>query len=330
MIVGLADVGMTLYEKFVIYDQIATITGYVKRGEALLYPESSAQLQAEPEKASVILKLRTLLDDSCTDIDQGMKGYFTGANIRLDSAVIIADQNGESARSSGIWAAVCKGADAAPDPLKATIGLLSVNELCAQTGAEQLYDILQSDPEAEIRLTVYGSNGYAIIPGTIEVRNQTGTSLGTIVLQEIPDGYQRIEAKDVYIYNTYSGNEFNWTDESLAAQMSLVYRGERKVDKLAAQAQNALTTGTVQGRQRTDSNGNTVIEKVLPGFGTLTVRRVAMTQQYTMVVVEELSYLGSVVLYAGLVTVIWTILYGTICIVRSRKNTADQDRKSED
>ena len=299
----------TLFVKEVIYDQLGILTNYVQKADSLLYPEEYVKTMDKPEKISAVLKLRTLLDDNFVDFDRGIKGDLVCTNIKIDTAVLFSVKDGDSDLSDGVWSAVCKENNGQMSTLEDTVGLLCVNDLCEMEYASQLYDVLKANPDAKAKLDSYAMKGYIIVPVSITVIDADGNEIAQLECKDVPDGYEKIEADDIYIYNVYGDNEFDRADECLYTEMELAYRGEREVDKIANDTQQQINNGSESG------STNDITWR----FGKFTAKNVGVSENYSMVMVQEISYVKSAVLYVFLWGLVWTAVFWLVVLSKRRE-----------
>lgn len=290
---------VSLFMKIMLSSVLFSFPYYVEKAETLLYPEDYVKTLDHPEKIAAVLKMRTFLDDSCTEFHQGILNDFSCTNFKIDTAVLFSSEKGESDLSDGLWQTVCKENQGQFDPLEDTVGLLSVNDLCEMKGASQLWEVLKTNPNARVRLDSYGMKGFIVLPVSMTVIGDDGREILQIQCQDAPDDYEVLKAEDIFVYNAYVTDEYMTTDESLYAQMDLVYRGEREVDRVAR-------TRLAQLAEEKASSGK---REFTWGFGTFTSTVVGISDGDLMVIVQKITYTRSVVLYAILLGLVWTIFF---------------------
>lgn len=307
VIVLLANVAATLFTKYFIEKQLVDMTCYVKRADTLLFMGDVTGNNESSNNISPRLKLRTLLDDGYVDVDQGIKGLFVCANPKIDTSVKFSSKSGESDLCEGVWSLVYReNADITQDE-ENNIGLLSVNDLCRLACARPIYELLLDNPDARLQLHSYAIKGVVIVPLTITVIGSDGSNLGMFNCQTVPEGYEKVDTEDTYIYNEHSDNPFDVADTLLSSEMGTAFQGERAVDIVAREKLEQV------------NNGKGIDEKgeYSWGFGGFTVIHAGVDGNYSMVVVREYNYMDSVVLYIVLLSILWTLVYVEV-FVRKR------------
>lgn len=305
-------IGMIIRNVY-LFDDADQATGYVDLAGIITEPWTAG----EDRQISAMYRMRTLLKDDQTTSENGILGIVTLTDFTLNRSLSYGSVYGSRETYEGVWALGVKDTDPI-DLIKGGVGIVSIDRLCQESYASQLYQILSEHKNAKIHLNKYAIKDSVIVPISVTVKEQ-GSVLATYENEHVPDGYEIVEADDCILYNQYSEGIFGGSD-SVWAMMQLVYESPRSCD---IKTKNMIANIDYSSPSPAEDK----VIKTLLGEYMYEHCAVSSDCKYSMAVVNEVNYMKSLLFYFGIFSVIWTILVIAILMVTlliMKKRTVNQ------
>lgn len=291
---------VTAFERFVFFNSFdADHSKYVDKVDALTKPEEYVLTMEEPEKISAILQLRTLLSNNRAEGDFGPVGILTGLNFCFDFAYAFTTEGEDRILSKGCYIAVYDGSKEDKSVISNNIGIMSVDELIGYDFASELYELVKNNPDCKVRLDEYAINGYIVIPVALTVDGLS--DLGTVAFynDEIPKGYEKVTASNIYVSNDCEGSIPLDADKSLYQKMKAAYNHDCKAQKLCDRLVSEIDY----------SAGDNFSSSLNAGFGKISRYYVAVKGNNAMVSVICMDYTKTIVTDIIIAILIWTFIF---------------------
>lgn len=259
----------------------------------------------EDQKMSAKYRMRTLLRDEQATSENGIWGIVTLTDFTINRSVSYGSVYGSRDIYDGVWALAVQDTDPI-DVIKGGVGIVSIDRLCQESYASQLYQVLSDHKNAKIHLNKYAFKEGEIVPISVTLKDQ-GSVLATYENENVPDGYEIVEADDCILYNQYSEGFYGDSD-SVWAMMKLAYESPRSCDIKSKNMIDNIDYSTPSPAE--DKEIKTLLGEYLSEQC-----GVSSDGKYSMAIVCEVNYMKSVLFYFGVLSTVWTIFVIIILMV---------------
>ncbi len=294
----------TIMVKSILSDTLTpTMLGYSAKGEKILHPTPKEPDEKDKTNGLSGLFMRALLDDQRL-VYKSFWGNFLFLNVTIDQTVILFEKDGMGALSKGVFADVYEDTGESVDHIRHTVGLLSVRDFCELDCAEEIYETLNNNPHAVLKVDSYSISEFLIQPASVTILNGDGNALGTF---ECPCSGEIIRSENTYIYDDNSFESENDL-HGFCNKMTTAYLGERTSDKIAEKLVGDVAF----------ENGDHDMTKSGFGFGHYISKSYDVHGNYAMIYVFDFNFITGVVMYIIIACIPITLL--TFLIGRKKKN----------
>ena len=303
LMIFLANLAGTLMNKLLYADTLLpAMTGYSRK---MVFPLESDGTEQGDKKVKALIMVRSVLSDFVISNDDAP--FFTNlffAKVHCDQSIVFKGPEGLTSFSSGIFAPVIEDTENKIYML-GIIGAVDIRKFSELDCAKQLYEVLENNKTAKVRLDSYAISNYMVEPAKITVLDDNGSELLSV---ECPYTGEVQKADNIIILNRYKDDN---DSESLYLKLKIAYLGERSADKKSKALAETLDFG----------KGDYYDEKTQYGFGKMTAMFTEVKEGRGAAVVLEYSFLRGVLLDSALFCLIATIIMLIVCRNRDRRNS---------
>lgn len=288
--VFLANLASTLVNKKLYCETLlSSLTGYSKR---IVLPLSSDGTENGDKGVKAVIMLRSMLSDTVLQNENlSPLPSLLFADLNIEQSSVFHGPEGPTELSAGIFSPVYKD-EGQRVYLTETIGILNVTRFSELDCSKQLYEVLEDNKNATVRLDSYSVDNYIVEPAKITVLDESGNEISTI---ECPCSGEVQKGDSIVILNRYE----NSSDlESLYVKLRDAYRSDRSSDKTAEKLSEKLDF----------SKGDYNEDKTVYGLGKFTLEHTEVIDGNGMALVLECSYLKGVIVHSLILGVIATIV----------------------
>lgn len=303
LMVFLANLAGILVNKLVYANTLMpAMTGYSKKME---FPLKSDGTENGEKRIQALIMVRSVLSDTVITNDKAnFLSYLVFTDLHIDQSVIFHGPEGMTDLSSGIFAPVYEDKGQKVYLLD-TVGVLDVSEFSKFDCAKQLYEVLENNKNATVRLDSYSVRDYIIEPAKITVLDESGNEITSL---DCPCTGDVQKYSNIVILNKYEdANDSN----SLYVKLSTAYLGERSSDKKAKALSEKLDF----------SRGDYSEQKTHYGFGKLTSELEEVIEGRGAAMVFEYRFLKSVIIYSVIFCLIATLILIAVFRKHDRNNS---------
>lgn len=283
---------------------VRSTVGYSKRGEDMLHPTLIEPEEEGKSNGLQALVIRSLLDNDRIDNRQKFLHNFIFAYLYADQSVIIFDKDGMNEFSNGIFADVYEDNGNVADYVRNSVGLINMNSFCELDCAKEIYDTLENNLDAIIKVNSYSVSNYIVQPASISILDKNENIIKSFDCK--CDG-EIITANNAYIYDD-KRPLMNDIPHGFHNKMKNVYIGEKRADKTAEKLVDDVEFTGEDYR----------VSQTSYGFGHYISKSCEVTGDYAMICVFDFNFLSDVLLYIAVFFVIITPL--TFLVKRKNKN----------
>lgn len=284
-----------------LFNETELTVRYVDKTSLITEPWTAG----EDHQISAMYRMRTLLKDEQTTSENGIWGIVTLTDFTINRSLSYGSVYGSRDIYEGVWALAVKDTDPI-EVIRGGVGIVSIDRLCQESYASQLYQVLSEYKNAKIHLNKYAIKDGEIVPISVTIKDQ-GSVLATYENKNVPDGYEIVEADDCILYNQYSEGIFGGSD-SVWAMMKLAYNSPRSCD---IKSKNMIDNIDYSKPSSAEDKGI----KTLLGEYLCEQCAVSSDGKYSMAIVYEVNYMKSVLFYFGVLSTVWTIFVIIILMV---------------
>lgn len=297
--------GSVIVYKMGVYQLSRSMQGYSRKAERMIHPSMDSEDEKERNRSSSSLVMRTVLSDDCLINEPRFINNFIFANFKVDITSKFFDKDGLNDLSSGIFACAYQKDDDIPSSTilyKKTFGVIDINEFCKLDCASDIYNVLESEPDAVIRLNSYTISNYIVNPVSITILDENENELLNV---ECPYEGELIEKPDCFIYN--KPKDKGYESESIYYKMRNAYLGERKTDKIANKLVNKVNF----------DKGDYDETKTSYGLGNMTVKHIEVIDGYAEIFVLSCNFVKGVVFYTVILGGITSLIMLIVIKIKS-------------
>lgn len=284
-----------------LFNETELTVRYVDKTSLITEPWTAG----EDHQISAMYRMRTLLKDEQTTSENGIWGIVTLTDFTINRSLSYGSVYGSRDIYEGVWALAVKDTDPI-EVIRGGVGIVSIDRLCQESYASQLYQVLSEHKNAKIHLNKYAIKDGEIVPISVTLKDQ-GSVIATYENKNVPDGYEIVEADDCILYNQYSEGIFGDSD-SVWAMMKLAYNSPRSCD---IKSKNMIDNIDYSK----PSSAEDKVIKTLLGEYLCEQCAVSSDGKYSMAIVYEVNYMKSVLFYFGVLSTVWTIFVIIILMV---------------
>lgn len=303
LMIFLANLAGTLMNKLLYADTLLpALTGYSKK---MTFPLESDGTEQGDKRVKALIMVRSMLSDFVINNDDAP--FFTNlffAKVHCDQSIVFKGPEGLTSFSSGIFAPVIEDTENKIYML-GIIGAVDIRKFSELDCAKQLYEVLENNKTAKVRLDSYAISDYMVEPAKITVLDDNGSELLSV---DCPCTGDVQKADNIVILNRYQDDN---DGESLYLKLKIAYLGERSADKKSKALAETLDF----------SKGDYYDEKTQYGFGKVTSMFTEVKEGRGSAVVLEYSFLKGVLLDSAILGLIATIIMLIVFKNNDRRNS---------